>query len=249
MEVEAMIEQIKEALGDSRMSGKQNLSHTDLNDRKKWITYLGTWIFELAGQISDHATELIIAKGLDSELTTRYPYFTRSEVELILTLGVKGEFEKYSSINAITVANWMRIYFNSPERRKAKGEINKISPEEQNKPTDTEIEQLLRNAALSKYHRFLEGKQYFDYGSSTYDYLVKRGALVLTEEVRSQIYSMALQEVAQESGMPRGRMNDQQKLENELGLKVTANNRAKKIGLQQYFFALQEQNIKLEELI
>ena len=127
--------------------------------------------------------------------------------------------------------------------------LPKREPEYQYIPSAEEVENTLRNAAIAKFKRFLEGREYYDYGNPTYDYLNAKKLINMTPEVRKQIWDMATQEVCQEQGKTPSKMSERQKMERELGIEVTTQTRAKQIALHYFFQSCQDKGVKLEDLL
>lgn len=112
-----------------------------------------------------------------------------------------------------------------------------------------EREETLINAALDKFKRYREGRPYFDFGNPTYDYLTEKGIIHISAEVRQQIFDEAKKQVMMEKGFRPSIVSERVKIEQELGLEITAKNRAKQIALEYFFSELVTHERELSEMI
>lgn len=246
-----MVNKIREALQCQDLAGKDGLDRHRLTDRMKWIVMLVQRLYVNAGQIADQDQSKVITSQLDNYLSTTYKKFTCAEVELALEFGVYREYGDYFGINSVTVIGWLKSYLNSPERARAKHLSHKETPqlEDHVRPSDAEIENILHNSALDKFTKFKEGRPWFDFGNPTYDYLHGKGIIKMTLEVRNKIYEEAKRQVVLEKGYRPSMVSERVRLEQELGLEITAKNRAKQLALESFFGELVTHERELSEFI
>ena len=159
-----------------------------------------------------------MSRELARSVLERFPGLSIAELGIALDKGVKRDYGDYFGLNVVTFLDWVRSYFESPERKAAVSEKYQLALPPKTVPTEKEFEDLKRMNTISmfamyKHHGVLLGNP-----SYPFDYLEAKGVLKMTREEKFSIYEEA-KRIASKNFIPE---NELSKLETQRANKTTA---------------------------
>lgn len=147
-----------------------------------------------------------------AELKALFPQVTKSELDMLCSKGVRGEYGVYMGINIVTLNNWIKAFIMSPERRNLKRELREKEAMEKE---EADKQKNLANSE-SEYVKIIKErfKEYKETGKITstgagalYDYLTEKGIMpVPSKEKKLEHWDKGRQVVIE--NLKRSRVKD-----------------------------------------
>lgn len=142
----------------------------------------------------------MFARLIRNDLQLYFPKVTLKEIELAVRKGIRNEFGEFYGFSTVTVHNFIEKYLKSEDRTSAMAKQHRFLliqqvPEEPPLPNQWEI---MKQGLLMCYDTYCKSGRIFDCGSVNYDFLVKAKEIVLTNEEKWFIYSVAEMQVRSE---------------------------------------------------
>jgi len=138
---------------------------------------------EIAGQT------ILLTQAFMQELLIRYSEIHISEIEMALNNGIYKKYGEYMSLSSVTFINWIDKYYTQRidlifKQRQIEEKLQKNK--EMIKPSESEIEQRMKDLALKAFETYKEKGFYDDFGNCVYDYLDKKGMIKFTSDEKNK---------------------------------------------------------------
>lgn len=173
----------------------------------------------LAGlkQSDDGQALKFISEQLYNELMVKFRNMKHGELRLAFRKGVLKEFGEYFGINVQTCYNWIKLYYQSEELKRAKAEFNRLLDEESGiKKSDVPMIgfEVPKESILSLFKDFKNGSPLPSYARVYYDAILKiKGIKTLIDdpEIRVKIKDQVMKEYSDDLGRKGIRLKEPDK--------------------------------------
>ena len=237
------------------VSGKM-IADEPVNIVHNFLALLTGKVQAIAGQVIESEIYDITLCELEKDIRIKYNTFTLPELEFAMLKGAKGEYGEYYGLNMKTFTHWLNEYRFSPERLEAVRQRTEAAKQLPAKTTvsQPEIFRLAARKALDDLCAYKNGKQTFDMGCTTYNFLTRLGLLRVSADDKWRLFRKAETQIREEKkklrrpGMifrPTTEMTERDKQTE----KNIICERAKKLALKEYFREITESNTDFELLL
>lgn len=183
----------KQMLEAKKSSVISNIDKRDLFDKLKNIiksTYFKAG-YEIKGNNESEIAEqtILLTQAFMQELLMRYSEIHISEIELALNNGIYKKYGEYKALSSVTFINWIQKYYTERidlifKQRQIEEKLQKNK--EMIKPSESEIENRLKQLALKAFETYKEKGFYDDFGNVVYDYLSEKEIIKFTLEEKNK---------------------------------------------------------------
>lgn len=208
---------------------------------------MGHWDSSKDEKVLQYQTEQMI-----TDLLTRFKNITIQEFKFILSEGSRGVYktkkEEILTCSVQSMNQWVKNYLDSETYKMAFNDYHTrlkiVAPKVE--PTPEEIEKILETGCNEAYKHFKHTGDLPFTCAPYYDYLKKKGKLVLTKEQKGKYLEKAQNNIRQDLKENRGKLSqiDFKKQMSEIGQNLRTVNECKRLAVQDYFSNLKKPQTK-----
>jgi len=140
------------------------------------------------------ASILQLSKSVAEDLRKYFKNITIKEFEIAVENGIRKEYGEYYGINVATIHQFVKAYKQSFDREEALRKQKLSHQEEEPKPTQEQINQIMDTACIKAFYQYKQTGVLADFGGSKFLHLEKIGIINLTLERKKQLFEQAKQE-------------------------------------------------------
>lgn len=147
--------------------------------------------FEIHGDNSKEKAEhsILLTQAFMQEILRQHPEICIGEIEFAFNHGIYKKYGEYMGLSSVTFINWIDRYYE--QRRELIFKQRQIESKQQKnkemiKPSESEIEQRMKDLALKAFETYKEKGFYDDFGNCVYNYLAEKEIIKFTLEEKNK---------------------------------------------------------------
>lgn len=156
------------------------------------------------------------------DIQTRFPLLELPEIKKAFDDGVRGLYGEYFGISVLTINKWLKSYMDSGAHQEyiaSKVKELKLLLPEKTKPTDEEIDEMIRSGLADCFETYKATGKAIDYGSVRIDYLLRKKIIIPSKEEREEYKQQAREMLLSDANAKRESINRIER--NEANLELT----------------------------